>query len=349
MKKLLKKLFYERVGRCYDQTVRSGKRKQKRKCPVKRGYLYIAMTTLLFSSMEIALKFVAGQFNPVQLTFSRFLTGGLVLLPLAVHTLKKRGTDLNAKALASFALLGFLGIAVSMTFYQLSVTRIQASVVAVLFSINPLFVTLFAWLFLRESISKQQIAGLCLDLMGIVAIINPLHLELDIWGVVFVLTATLLFSLYGVGGKRQCARFGGVVVTCFSFLFGAAEMLLLSALTHIPAVAAYFTGIGLPLFASIPFFTGYTLSSLPVILYVYVGVTGIGFTCYFLAMETTSAQKASLVFFFKPVLAPILAFLILREEIPGNVLLGIGLILCGSIASLLPGLLAARKHAGAQS
>ena len=316
---------------------------------MKRGYLYIAMTTLLFSSMEIALKFVAGQFNPVQLTFSRFLTGGLVLLPLAVHTLKKRGTNLNAKALASFALLGFLGIAVSMTFYQLSVTRIQASVVAVLFSINPLFVTLFAWLFLRESISKQQIAGLCLDVAGIVAIINPFHLELDVWGVVFVLTATLLFSLYGVGGKRLCARFGGVVVTCFSFLFGAAEMLLLSALTHIPVVAAYFTGIGLPLFASIPFFTGYTLSSLPVILYVYVGVTGIGFTCYFLAMEVTSAQKASLVFFFKPVLAPILAFLILREEIPGNELFGIGLILCGSLASLLPGLLAARRRAGTES
>ena len=113
-KKSVEKTICERDAQCYDQTVRSGKRKQKRKCPVKRGYLYIAMTTLLFSSMEIALKFVAGQFNPVQLTFSRFLAGGVVLLPLAVHTLKKRGAGLNAKALASFALLGFLGIAVSM-------------------------------------------------------------------------------------------------------------------------------------------------------------------------------------------------------------------------------------------
>ena len=37
---------------------------------MKRGYLYIAVTTLLFSSMEVALKLISGQFNPIQLNFS---------------------------------------------------------------------------------------------------------------------------------------------------------------------------------------------------------------------------------------------------------------------------------------
>lgn len=54
-----------------------------------------------------------------------------------------------------------MGIAVSMSLYQLSVTRIQASVVGVLFSSNPVFVTLFAFLLLHETISKNQIAGSC--------------------------------------------------------------------------------------------------------------------------------------------------------------------------------------------
>ena len=58
---------------------------------MKRGYLYIAVTTLLFSSMEVALKLFSGQFNPIQLNFSRFLVGGLVLIPFAVRELKKRG------------------------------------------------------------------------------------------------------------------------------------------------------------------------------------------------------------------------------------------------------------------
>lgn len=307
---------------------------------MKRGYLYIAVTTLLFSSMEVALKLISGQFNPIQLNFSRFLIGGLVLIPFAMRELKKRGRKLDGKALGSFALLGLMGIAVSMSLYQLSVTRIQASVVGVLFSSNPVFVTLFAFLLLHETISKNQIAGLVLDVAGIVLIIQPWHLRLDALGVVYVLLATLLFALYGVCGKRQCARFGGIVVTCFVFLFGAAEMIALAGLTHIPALSA-----GLDTFASIPFFTGYTLTNLPIVLFIYIGVTGIGFTCYFLSMEVTSAQTTSLVFFFKPALAPLLAFLVLHEAIPGNMLSGIACILCGSLVSILPGLLAQRRAA----
>ena len=305
---------------------------------MKRGYLYIAVTTLLFSSMEVALKLISGQFNPIQLNFSRFLVGGLVLIPFAVRELKKRGRKLDGKALGSFALLGLMGIAVSMSLYQLSVTRIQASVVGVLFSSNPVFVTLFAFLLLHETISKNQIAGLVL-------IIQPWHLRLDALGVVYVLLATLLFALYGVCGKRQCARFGGIVVTCFSFLFGAAEMIAIAGLTHIPALSAGLTAAGLDTFASIPFFTGYTLTILPIVLFISVGVTGIGFTCYFLSMEVTSAQTTSLVFFFKPALAPLLAFLVLHEAIPGSMLAGIACILCGSLVSILPGLLAQRRAA----
>ena len=305
---------------------------------MKRGYLYIAVTTLLFSSMEVALKLISGQFNPIQLNFSRFVVGGLVLIPFAVRELKKRGLKLDGKALGSFALLGLMGIAVSMSLYQLSVTRIQASVVGVLFSSNPVFVTLFAFLLLHETISKNQVAGLVL-------IIQPWHLRLDALGVVYVLLATLLFALYGVCGKRQCARFGGLVVTCFGFLFGAAEMIALAGLTHIPSLAASLTAAGLDTFASIPFFTGYTLANLPIVLFIYIGVTGIGFTCYFLSMEVTSAQTTSLVFFFKPALAPLLAFLVLHEAIPGNMLAGIACILCGSLVSILPGLLAQRKSA----
>ena len=300
---------------------------------MKRGYLYILITTLLFSSMEVALKCIAGQLNPIQLNFSRFLVGGLVLVPLAVRELKKRRLSLDGRALGTFALLGLMGIAVSMSLYQLAVARVQASVVGVLFSSNPVFVTLFAFLLLREKISKNQILGLALDVIGIVLIIQPWHLKLDALGVMYILLGTLLFALYGVCGKRQCARFGGLVVSCFSFLLGAAEMMALAALT----------AAGLDTIASIPFLTGYTAANLPIVLYIYIGVTGIGFTCYFLSMEVTSAQTTSLVFFFKPALAPLLAFLILHEAIPGNMLAGIACILCGSLASILPGLLAQRR------
>ncbi len=42
---------------------------------MKKGYMYIALTTLIFSTMEIALKLVSDDFNPIQLTFTRFFIG----------------------------------------------------------------------------------------------------------------------------------------------------------------------------------------------------------------------------------------------------------------------------------
>ena len=55
----------------------------------KQGYFCIAVTTVLFSLMEIALKFIGNDLNPIQVTFSRFLFGGLVLLPFALRLLRR--------------------------------------------------------------------------------------------------------------------------------------------------------------------------------------------------------------------------------------------------------------------
>ena len=59
-----------------------------------------------------------------------------------------------------------------------------------------MFVTLFAFLLLREKISKNQILGLALDVVGIVLIIQPWHLKLDALGVTYIMLGTLLFALY---------------------------------------------------------------------------------------------------------------------------------------------------------
>jgi len=187
------------------------------------------------------------------------------------------------------------------------------------------------------------VAGLIFDIIGILIIINPFNTQLDALGIVFVLLATFFFSLYAVLGKRETKKYGGLVVTCFGFLIGAVEMMIVSALGNIPAIAELFTSIGLEKFANVPFLAGYTASNLPIMLYAYIGVTGLGFCAYFLSMEKTSAAETSLVFFFKPALAPVLALLILGEPIPFNMFIGILLILAGSMVSIYPNLKKALK------
>ena len=310
---------------------------------MRKGYLCIAAAVVMFSTFEVALKYIAGQVNSVQLTLCRFTIGFLFLLPLALHTLKKRGKTLDRQTLAYFALLGLLGIAVCMPIYQLSVNYTDSAVVAVLFSCNPVFVTFLAFFLLGEPILPRHIAALVLEVAGTIAIINPLNTRLNMTGVALALAATVLFSVYGVMGKRKCAEYGGAVVTCFSFLFGSIIIFLFILATRIPPVAAAITAAGLPSFANIPILAGYTLENLPVVLYVSAGVAGVGFCAYFLAMEYEPASVVSLVYFFKPALSPVLAWALHGEEIPSNMLLGIALIVAGSCCAIIPGVLEAKR------
>lgn len=306
---------------------------------MKKGYMYIILTTIIFSTIEIILKFISGEFNPIQLTFTRFFIGGLFLIPFAINELQKKHSSILIRDLCYFAFLGLLGIVVSMGLYQMAVENTKASVVAVLFSCNPVFVTILAFLILRESIHKNNILALVFEVIGTIIIIDPLNTKLSILGVTLTIASTLTFALYGVSGKRKCTKYGGTVVTCFSFIFGSLEMLVLIGLSHTTLIANWFSSHGYTLFSNIPLFTGYSLRTLPIVACICIINTGVGYACYFKAMEESSVQSTSLVFFFKPILAPILALILLHEAIPINMLVGISFILIGSLSSILPGLL----------
>lgn len=62
--------------------------------PVKKGYWYIAAAAFLFSTAEIASKFVV-KMDPFQLVLLRFFVGGLFLLPFALGEMKRRGLRLG--------------------------------------------------------------------------------------------------------------------------------------------------------------------------------------------------------------------------------------------------------------
>lgn len=311
---------------------------------MKKGILCIAVTTFFFSLMEIVLKSMSGVFNPLQMNATRFLVGGLVCLPFMVRHLKKNGLKFERSDLTWFLLTGLMFIVFSMNMYQLSIQYIDASVVAILFSSNPIFIMFIAYALIHEPLYKRNIISLVLDVIGILFVINILHISLNPVGVILCLISTVLFAFYAVLGKKPTSKFGGLTNTCMSFLFGACEMIVLLALTHIPAVSSWLTSVGLDTFASVPFFQGYSLKVLPAWFFVCAGVTGLGFICYFKAMEYVSVNTVSMVFFFKPVLAPIFAYFLISEPLPGHKIIGILFILAASLTNILPPILAQHRE-----
>jgi len=302
---------------------------------MKKGYIYIMLSALLFSTMEISLKLVSDQFNPIQLIFLRFLIGLLILSPLAVRSLQNKGLKLNKSDFAFFSLTGFICVVISMSFYQLAILYCKASTVAILFSCNPLFVIPLAYFILKEKIYRHTVATMVLSIAGIIFIMNPMNMSDSSTGITFSLIAAGTFALYSVMGKSKSSKYGGIVLNCFSFFMGSIEMLILIGFSRIGFISEWLVNSGLRIFADIPVIQGISIGSLPALIYIGIFVTGLGYAFYFLAMEETSAAAASMVFFIKPALASVLSFIILHEPIAMNTIVGIGLITTGSLVTFL--------------
>ena len=309
----------------------------------RSGYFFIVLCAVIFSTMEVMLKTVNGVFAPMQITCLRFLVVGVLLIPFAMRSIRKKNAVLTRKDLGFFACAGFLCVVIAMSLYQMSVTYTRASIVAVIFSCNPIFVTVLAHFLLHEEIHKNHIIALILELTAALIIIDPIHASLDPTGALLAILSAAMFSFYSVFGKKRTPRFGGIAVTCLSFLFGATELVALLLFGRTAAGASLYGALGLKIFIDVPLFENIPLSALPALLYICCINSAAGFVCHMMAMEKTSAQEASLIFFLKPIFAPIFALIFLKEEIPLNMIVGIVCFLAGSLCAILPGLLAQRK------
>lgn len=309
----------------------------------RSGYIFIVLCAVIFSTMEVMLKTVHGVFAPMQITCLRFLVGGVLLIPFAMRSIRKKNAVLTRKDLGFFACAGFLCVVIAMSLYQMSVTYTRASIVAVIFSCNPIFVTVLAHFLLHEEIHKNHIIALILELTAALIIIDPIHASLDPTGALLAILSAAMFSFYSVFGKKRTPRFGGIAVTCLSFLFGATELVALLLFGRTAAGASLYGAMGLKIFIDVPLFENIPLSALPALLYICCINSAAGFVCHMMAMEKTSAQEASLIFFLKPIIAPIFALIFLKEEIPLNMIVGIVCFLAGSLCAILPGILAQRK------
>ncbi|MEJ8786308.1 DMT family transporter [Peptoniphilus sp. HCN-40583] len=296
------------------------------------NYLYVFAAAFLFSSMEVAIKFTGGAFNPVQLNFIRFLVAGILLYPISRKELSTLTYKLVKKDYLHFAFTGFLCIVVSMTFYTLSVSFLDAHVAGVLFCANTFFSMLLAHFFTTEKMNRPMLFAVALSFVGFLVLINPAHFKGSLLGVVIVLISALSFSFYALVGKilYKDAPFKAPTITSRSFLFGVAELFILIMISRTAPVAGALKSAGLDVFANIPILKGIAADNILILLYISVFVTGMGFASHLFAVETNPVAVSSLVFFVKPILSPILAAIFLGDIIYKHEIVGILLIAAAS-------------------
>lgn len=284
----------------------------------KASFVWVILTSLSFGTMEVALKIGGGNFTSEQLTFLRFMIGGLALLPFALSEIRKQKLKLTGSDWLYLFALGTICI-FSMILLQVSVMRISANLGAILISINPLFTMIFAHFMTDDCMNRKKAIVLLVCIIGLVIFMDPRTLlnGYDLGGIFIGLAASIIFAFYSVLGKRRIARLGGMVQNSFGFILGALVLL------------AYLLLRGQPVLQ------GITLQTIPVVLYLGLVVSGFGYFCYLKAIDESGPSTASIAFFIKPVLALALAAVLLKEEITVLKLAGLVIIVGGFFFNLL--------------
>lgn len=313
----------------------------------KRGYLYILLAAMLYSTTEVALKGLGGAFAPMQVTVERVLLGAFALLPFALRSLRQNNIRLTRSDWGYFALLGFLTVTLHMSLLQMAVLHMDASATSIIYSGNPVFAVAIAHLILHEPLKKNHLAAIGIEVVGILFILNPARLEVSPRGFLEILSATVLFAMYGTLCKLRIPRLGGLVISTFNLLLGGTELLALLLLGRLPAVGAVYRSLGLDIFADVPFFTGFTLRSTLLLCHVGIGCAAIGFLLTAKITEYTSATEASFIYLIKPVLATLLAVAVFHETISVNRMLGIACFLAASLCVSVPVLRELRREQAA--
>jgi len=280
------------------------------------GYAYVLLTILFFSTFEVVAKFIAGRIDPFQLTFIRFVLGGLVLLTVCAA---KKNLRVSGGEFVELLLLGILNVGVVMNLLQLSlcVPGAKASISALVFSGNPVFVYFFSVVLGKDRIEARRVLGTLLSVAGTAVLFLPdllsgLRFNL---GLVLAFAASFVYGLFTVLARGTSVRMGSLKMNGWTFFLGSVAMLPFMAFMKTPILR-------------------FDPSILPEVAYLTVLVTGFAYYTYFRGLEILGASKGSLVFFFKPVLAGVCAALVLGETLSPTFIAGSILVLSGIAAVL---------------
>ena len=311
---------------------------------MKLGLMCFIFCITMASSIDVVMKLASFQMNPFQLVFWRFLLGGCFCLPMALVAVRRKFIRFSLSVVAQFLLSGCICVVLSTGLYQIAISIGRASIVSILYCCNPLFVAVLAWAILGEKVSKEVAVASIFYAGSIAVILFSRGEQTSTMSCVFTLLASALLSLYNLLGQRWVDRYPPVVYVAFSFLVGALELLLLAGLSHLPQWIGWAEQRGLEVLARIPLVDDLSWSIVPSIFYIGVIATGLNYLAMQIATKELGANTTAMIFYFKLILAPLLAWIVLGENLEWSTVWSIILIFIAIACKMSGTMLDNRKN-----
>ncbi|WP_349902862.1 EamA family transporter [Parafrigoribacterium humi] len=249
----------------------------------------------------------------------RALTGGLLLAPIAVYSLRGKWVSLWR---GRWRVLGMalLGVAACQLLYFAAIERIPVGTAILLEFMAPLLLVAVAWARTRRLPKTAVLVGSVAALLGLVFVISPSGAtSLDLLGLVFALGAMVGCAVYYVVAARPADGLPTVALASFGLLIGGLALGLASVVGLIPFAVT---------FGRVHLF-GESVAWWVPMLVVCVAATAMAYATSIAATSMLGSRLASFAGLLEVIFATFYAWLLLGEELTLLQFLGGALILAG--------------------
>jgi len=269
-----------------------------------------ALFVLLWSTGFVGAKYGLPYADPFIFLSVRILIAAILLFALA--RLLKMPVGIGRQAVARSGLIGFFLHACYLggVFYSIA-KGLPAGVAAVVTSLQPVLVSVFAVKVLGEQLRRTQIAGLLTGLVGVVLVLGPsIDAQIPKPAIIAILIALMGSTTATLLQKKLGADIPLISGTAYQYLFSGCVLGLIALATQE---------------TSITWNLRFTLAFVWLILILSVGAI----LLLLWLLNTGSAAKVSSLFYLVPPATAIEAFFLFGEKVNTQGFLGIGITALG--------------------
>lgn len=194
-----------------------------------RGYLLVLGAAAAWSTSGLFIRWTVASsgVSALALAFWRDLTTFVCLL-VGMALLAPRRLRVERRDLPWLAALGGVGVGAFHVLWNLTILHLGYAVATILLYASPAFVTLMAWIFWREPLTRFKITAIAMTFGGCVLVAGGEELttlDLTAGGLLLGLVAAMAYGSFSLFGRQVAHRYSPWTVATYGFGFGAMALL----------------------------------------------------------------------------------------------------------------------------
>jgi drug/metabolite transporter (DMT)-like permease len=279
------------------------------------GYIYAAAAAALWGIGGTVAKYLFGHgvtalaLTQIRQTLSFALLMGFLLFA------RRDLARIGPRDVPYFAVLGAGGLALVQISYYSAIARIQVAAGILLQYMAPVFILLYAAVFMKEKIKRAKLVSLAMAVAGCALVAGAYDvdfLKLNLAGVAWGLVSAVCFSFYTLFGQAGLRKYNAMTLFAYSCGFASIPWWIINP-------------------PSVFFATQY--SPLIWLGFLYIALLGTiaPFLLYLKALERMEASRVSITSTLEPLVAGVVAFLFIGENMSLLQLAGGALVIGGII------------------